>query len=126
MGIAWTGGFPASGPLAGHGGAGACYNHSLQTYFRGLIRRGGVPSGAAAFIAQNRGAKNSLTPGMSRQFSGEIMRNERSRGFALTARHAPAAVEDDGCSGEPGYRRHRERGVRQERQDGRPYTSSAV
>jgi hypothetical protein len=40
---------PASGPLAGHGGASAVSSS--------LIRRGGVPSGAAAFIAHKVGRR---------------------------------------------------------------------
>jgi hypothetical protein len=35
----------------GHDGAGTVYNHSLSTIIQELIRRGGAPPGAAAFIA---------------------------------------------------------------------------
>jgi hypothetical protein len=59
-----------------------------------FIRRGGTPSGAAAFIFfGGRGVSTPISNSCRGQFSWEIIKiTRRSRGFAPHARGAPVAI----------------------------------
>ena len=71
-----------------HGGAVRCLQICLQT----LIRRGGAPSGAAGFIANNKRYKHSITRICLIQISWEIIMNNVPGGFAPAPVASPATM----------------------------------